>query len=296
MKNQLIYHKQNLIIISYTAHGDYHSYMGIFRFLLNYYKNIYLTIDKNTPLVILKDLLKDKKDRFNFCSIEEIINLNLNVLETNMLNLSIPKCKHGIWNTTKIFNKPIDFYKNKGIKYYNDSSFAKDLNIKKESDFSGYEMTHVGNTIFYKNIGLNADLVYKYYYYERNKNIEDKIYIEILSKNNLQNNDPKYNIICEYNTPKNNYILNRKYINNDYTNINVHKICDNPITLLKLFENATEIHLMENSVPLILYYLQKSNLFVIQNTINIHLYMRRRSIECVNMLRNPILNNWNFID
>jgi len=53
---------------------------------------------------------------------------------------------------------------------------------------------------------------------------------------------------------------------------------------------------MENSIALILYYLQKSNLLTIKNTINIHLYMRKRSIECVNMLRNPILNNWNFID
>jgi len=296
MKKKFIYYKQNLIIISYTAHGDYHSYIGIFRFLLNYYKNIYLIIDTNTPLLILKDLLKDKADRFKFCSIKEIIDLNLNVLYTDMLNLSIPKCKNGRWNTVKVFNKPIEFYKNKGIKYYNDNSFAKDLNIKDESDFSGYEMTDIGNTIFYKNIGLNPNLVYKYYYYKRDHNIEDKIYKKILSKNNLQINEPKYNIICEYNTSKKNYVLDKKYINNDYINININKICDNPITLLKLFENATNIHLMENSIALILYYLQKSNLFIIKNTINIHLYMRRRSIECVNMLRNPILNNWNFIE
>ena len=45
------------------------------------------------------------------------------------------------------------------------------------------------------------------------------------------------------------------YILNDYTNINIHKICDNPILLLTLFINSTEIHLMENSIALFLYYL-----------------------------------------
>lgn len=288
--------KNNLIIISYTSHGDYHSYIGIFRFLLRYYNIIHIVINQNTPLFILKDLLKDKINRFKFCNIDEIIKLNLNVKYTNMLNLSISKCKHGRWNTNKIFNKPIEFYMNKGIKYYNDNTFAKNLNIKEESDFSGYEMTDIGNTIFYKNIGLNPNLVFKYYYYERNKAIEDKIYKHILLKHNIQSNNPLYNIICQYNTTKNNYIVNKKYINNNYININIHKICDNPITLLKLFENASEIHLMENSIALLLYYLQKSNIFKIQNKINIHLYMRKRNIECINMLRNPILENWNFIE
>lgn len=290
-------YKDNLIIISYTAHGDYHSYMGLFRFLLKYYKFIYLVIDDiHTPLLIIKDLLKDKINHFNFYNKYDIIKINLDSNTTDILNLSIPLCKHGVWNTRRIYKEPIEYYKKKGCKYYNDSSFAKTLNLDKEhSDFSGYDMSYIENVKFYKNIGFNPDIVFKYYYYQRNIEKEQELYLDILNKYKLDISNPKYNIICEYSHRNSNYVMNKNNIKNNYTNINIHKICDNPILLLTLFINSTEMHLMENSIALFLYYLQKSNTFKLNKQLNIHLYMRKRAENCVNMLRNPILENWKFI-
>ena len=71
---------------------------------------------------------------------------------------------------------------------------------------------------------------------------------------------------------------------------------DNPLYLIKLIENAEEIHLFENSSALMIYFLQISNNFNYKNKIYMHFYARFRSQNINDVYKYPILNNWEFIN
>lgn len=95
--------------------------------------------------------------------------------------------------------------------------------------------------------------------------------------------------------------INKKYIKNNYKCINLHMITPNPLYLLTLIENAKDIHVIENSLALMIYYLQHKKIININYNIYFHTYARKRrwksfyQYEFDNMLLSPKLDNWTIL-
>ena len=86
--------------------------------------------------------------------------------------------------------------------------------------------------------------------------------------------------------------------------INLHNISPNLVDVLKILENSDDIHLIENTVSLLVYHLQSANLLDRFN-VNLHAYARKESHrkcdgpDCnnpyLNMLLLPKLDNWEVV-
>jgi hypothetical protein len=144
---------------------------------------------------------------------------------------------------------------------------------------------------FYTELGIDPKIRISKFSYDRDFESEDKLYQSL----NLSSD---YSVICEMEDG----MIDRKYINGKV--INLHKLTGNFLNILKIIENANEIHLVENSIALFVYHMQSIN--KLKNVpINLHAYARKESHrrcdgpECnnkfLNMLKCPKLENWNFI-
>lgn len=144
---------------------------------------------------------------------------------------------------------------------------------------------------FYSELGLNPEIRVSSFNYVRDHEEEDKLYQSL-------NLPEEYCVICE--TEDN--IIDKKYIRG--STINLHKLTDNFLNILKVIENAKEVHLIENSIALFVYHMQNIEKMKMVS-INLHAYARKEShrkcdeSECnnkfLNMLQYPKLSNWNFI-
>ena len=81
------------------------------------------------------------------------------------------------------------------------------------------------------------------------------------------NKSDKFNIVIQ-NIPK-------KYINNSFTNINIHMTCEFPGLLIPLLEKAEEIHLIDVSTSLLIYHLQYKSILSRNLKIYYHSYYRK---------------------
>jgi hypothetical protein len=95
--------------------------------------------------------------------------------------------------------------------------------------------------------------------------------------------------------------INRKYIPKNIKIINLHHLSDNTIKLIQLIESAAEVHLIENSIALLVYHMQFKKLMKLKK-INLHLYARKepervytKDNKFIRMLLSPKLKNWNLI-
>jgi hypothetical protein len=140
---------------------------------------------------------------------------------------------------------------------------------------------------FYKGVFINTEIRYNFFHVDRNKEIENDIFESLLRCNNIQIGE-EYDVICEFGP----HIIRNEF--KKRKTINIHHCTNNPIRLLKLFENATEIHLVENSHVLLLYYSSMSGLIKLRN-VNIHIYARNRSESLYKMFLNPKIEDWNII-
>lgn len=144
---------------------------------------------------------------------------------------------------------------------------------------------------FYAELGLYPKLRISKFNYERDIESEDNLYQSL----NLPLN---YSVVCEMEEE----MVDRKYVSGEI--INLHRITDNFLNILKVIENANEIHLVENSIALFVYHMQNINKMK-DKQINLHAYARKEphrrcdGPDCnnkfLNMLQYPKLENWNFI-
>lgn len=145
---------------------------------------------------------------------------------------------------------------------------------------------------FYSKLGFSPDLRITKFDYQRNYEKEQELYSSL-------NLPEKYSVICEMGEN----LIDKKYIKENHI-INLHRLTDNFLHTLKIIENATEVHLIENSIALFVYHMQ--NIKKMKDVeINLHTYSRKEvhrkcdSVDCdnkfLNMLKHPKLKNWNFI-
>lgn len=281
--------RESLIFLGWNAYGDFLSYNGMIRFLLNYFDKIYIKADNNF-LDYLNDLYNDVLDRVIFVSIDDVINIASNK-KTPVLNLIqyVDFDENGV---TSIVNA--DKFQNISLKiivpselYFNgDNKISGLLNLGPE--YTNSNLDYIDNASnFYTNVGLNPEIRYNYFYYNRLINDEDNLYKELLVKNNISVEED-YIVICDTDTNK----IRDEYKNIKYVNIN---FCTNhPLRLITLLENAKEIHLIDNSNVLFLYYLQMSGLKKFNN-VTIHIYSRNRFEYYYKMFMNPKIESWKII-
>ena len=144
---------------------------------------------------------------------------------------------------------------------------------------------------FYAELGLDPKIRIHRFDYKRDLESEDKLYKSL-------NLPSKYSVICEMEEG----MIDRKYVNGDI--INLHKLTDNFLNILKIIENANETHLVENSIALFVYHMQNISKMK-KVSVNLHAYARKEphrkcggpncNNKFLNMLQCPKLDNWNFI-
>lgn len=145
---------------------------------------------------------------------------------------------------------------------------------------------------FYSELGIDPKIRIQNFNYNRSMEKEEKLY-------NSLNLPKKYSVICEMSDN----MIKRDYIKEDYI-VNLHKLSDNFMYTLKVIENASEVHLIENSISLFVYHMQHV-LKMKMIDINLHTYARQEPHrKCdnpnsnnlyLNMLKCPKLPNWSFI-
>jgi hypothetical protein len=275
---------EKLLFIGWTAYGDILSYNGLIRTLLKYVDKLYFRVDG--------DHLKYAKNLFN--NEDRIIILSKN----DSLRLILEEDDLYVLNSVQSVN-----FDESGVISKVDSDEFKDLvdgshfinGINKLSNYIEFEENEIQNNLnyidnasnFYVNLGLNPELRYLNFFYNRKVDEEEKLKNELLLRNGIQPNE-EFDIICE--------MPNNK-IRDEYKSrkcINIHHCTDNPLNLISLFESSTDIHLVEDSHTLFLYYLCMSEIINIKS-ITIHLYARNRFEYYYKMFMNPISKNWKFI-
>jgi len=271
---------KKILVYLYDGFGDYFSYNGLLRYLTTLYDKVYVSDYFNSQFG--KTLTKDNKNIIFLCSRNEVLkfkrqHLDIDILDARVHTKFEKQLSAGfIGNYFDVNNKIGQHF---GIEC-ND-------NIEIIDNASG----------FYIKSGIPSDIRIKYFYYERDCEVETQFYNKILEKYNLSKND-KYTLICEYGTN----LIDRKYIETENV-INMHKLANSTLDLLYLIENANDIHLIENSIALMIYMLQIKKLLK-QNKIYFHVTARNdvESRKCTKdnyqtnifstMLLNPKIDDW----
>jgi len=269
----------DLIFLSYTPNGDCLSLNGMIRFLLKYYKKIYYhvpnPVQQKYVSVLYNDLEEGRLIISDTDSILNIINTNINIL-----NQMYPECE--------LFKN-----ENNASNYFNrDNHISKILGLPDLSKQDPPYLLSNSTTFYFKNCGINPDHINTYFYYKRNNEIENNVYENILKFHGLTKND-KYIIVSLMPGIQ----LNGSYIRNKNLKlINICFLIDMPLYLIKLLENAEEIHVVEHSNALMMYYLQVSNNFNYKKKVFMHYYARNRTKFLIDMYKYPKLPNWIFLD
>ena len=282
--------KEGLVFLGWNAYGDFLSYNGMVRFLLNYFDKVYIKADSRF-LDYLNDLYNDVLDKVIFMSdvqIIDFINQNKNIAVLNLIQY-VDFNESGITsvvNSYKFGNISLKSIVSDKLYFNGDNKISSFLNL--DFEYTNSNLDYIDNASnFYTNIGLNPEIRYKYFYYNRLINGEDNSYKELLVKNNISVEED-YIVICDTDTNK----IRDEYKNIKYVNID---FCTNrPLQLITLLENAKEIHLIDNSNVLFLYYLQMAGLTKFDN-VTIHIYSRNRFEYYYKMFMNPKIESWKII-
>lgn len=258
---------KTLIYQVYDAFGDWISCNGMIRHLSKDYDKVILVLDTDGCLSFVKDLFKDNS-KVDFVSLSHYHNMCSSHEDFDVIDVRVNETYSHPGNTGSYFSKN-NHYGNYRAEKITDNA-------------SG----------FYINLGFSPEIRIKDFYYERDYESEEKLCESL----NLPND---YAVICEM---EENMIC-RDYIKSENI-INLHRITDNFAKTIRLIENAKEVHLIENSISLLVYHMQMIGKMK-SIPVNLHTYARKESHrQCdgpncnnkfLNMLRCPMIDNWRFI-
>jgi hypothetical protein len=257
---------KNIFFIGYDAIGDYISYNGMIRSLSEYYDKV-TVVTNYGDFVRLSFRDNDKITNISYNSYYELINKDeyFDIIDAR------------VWED---YGKPPI----KGNYYDRNNKFG-DLCEQVVNDNA---------SSFYSILGFPISNRINKYYLQRLDEQENNL----MNKHHLINTE--YSVICEYGINN----INRKYVEKENI-VNLHMISNDMLDIVKIVENANDIHLIENSVALLIYHLQSKNLMKKVN-VNLHAYSRKdvpyrvcngddKNNFYINMLLSPRLENWNII-
>lgn len=289
-----------LYVTSYAAYGDLMIVNGIVNFLTNFYDQIILFMDynfENKQKVYSK--LFGHNSKVTLMSYDYFMingsNFNHSKDEVDFLYFLQPEhwassCQMG---DTLLVERGYticgtDFLKRitpKNIFSSFINPIGDHLNLRyDESKYIKYILDDVGCLSLRSKIP--TEVLHNNFNYERCYEDEDKLF-------NSLNLPDEYSVICEYGD----YKVNRDYITCDHI-INLHKL-SNYFDIVKVIEEATEIHLIPNSISAFIYFLQvtfkikKKKVFY---NMNARIEDDFVTVFYNNLVSNPKLNNWSFIE
>jgi hypothetical protein len=299
-----------LFVSVYYGIGDYLSTNGLINFLSIYYDQIFILCHWND--VEFLNLMYRNNDRIGPMSIDYFYHLkienqkfcNFSVNENTFDFLSVVDLQH--WDC-KSYVSASDFLSKElpGQCFFNFDEPGS-LPIGKKFGFDGIDLDdNLDNAsfMFYNSIGLPHEIKYKNFSFNRLYEDENKLF-------NSLNIESHYTVICEYSGPNIedlipsvtvDNLIDRKYLSDKNRIINLHKLSPKYFDIVKVIENANEVHLIENSIALFVYYLQISGRMK-PIPIKLHAYARKEEKrnykikpKFLNMLLTPKLDNWEFI-
>jgi hypothetical protein len=281
--------QKKLFFRPYWGYGDWISVNGMVRFFSSKYDEVNLVID-GSNINFVKNLYKDDPKIKLIHSNQVVLNnqiddyLNLEIWEQKKED--IPK---NFYNRFKQIGKKF----NLDVISVDDDCYTIIKSPHKFTEKCKFIMEDNASA-FYIAAGIPKEYKLDKFYYERDFQSEDTFFENL----NLPDD---YIVVCEYESN----LIDRKYIENKQLKIvNINNISEKYFDIIKIIENAKEIHLIENSIALLVYHLQYKNLM--KNVpINMHTYSRKEEIRrChsselsnlyLDMFMHPCLKNWNFI-
>lgn len=275
---------KNLFYIGGTLNGDFIHFLGLIRYLTKYYEKIHFYIEPDNEhtnyINTVQYLYNDILDKIIFFSRLPIRYIKKNA-KKNDHTIILAGCRY---RTSDFSNIVILNFNTKHYHLNIDNEYNNIFNFNTDEENKSHEKIPGTHLDLYNSIGLNYNIAYKYFYIKRDLEMEDTIYKDILLKNKIIDN--KYSIIC------NDGKIKMKYLNDNKIYIDIHYITPIPYHLIKLFENAEELHLIENSNTLFIYHLYNSGMVKIKN-VKIHFYTRNR-VYANNYLY-PKINEWEYL-
>lgn len=294
--------KKVILIPPNFAYCDCLSVIGLVYYLLNYYEKIYFFLDTDQGLFNYYTTYFKNDLTFNLCvfitnDIKELVN-NGSYDEYHICNVLT-----GGWESANFkYSELANINKNH---YFNDlNPLYNVLNIPLEhkcfpNKHIPSETTQLKHLFYYELIGLNNYVRMNYFHYERNLQLEYQYKSIVLERHGIQPNG-KYNII---NDPIGSYPRVVQHIKNGYPTININYLATCPGQLIKLLEDAEEIHFVEGCNVNFFYHCQYKGIFNYNKNIYFHVWARNRNWGDPNMnldyawkmMDTPRLNNWKFI-
>lgn len=303
---------KTLFISTYSAHGDQIAINGMVNFLSLYYDKIYILVSWMFVPTI----------EYLYSEINNVYPMSYDyfMLDVNFPNDKFPNpeflCLLGdeyidqtcvnkigkIVDDSAVTIKDIIYLKN----ISNNFIYSSKNPIGKKFGFNIPKIEKLDMVSdFYNKVGLPTEIKYKCFNFNRSSKDEDELIKKI-------NPPDSYAIVCEYTKVPNkefnvldlsskvsnfhdkNYI-NRKYIKSKFI-INIHMLSEKYFDIIKLVENAEEVHLIENSFSMLIYFLQLSGRMK-KIPINFHTYYRKEEQRRDNykVYIKPKLDNWNLI-
>jgi len=281
--------QKKLFFRPYWGYGDWISVNGMVRFFSTKYDEVNLVID-GSNINFVKNLYKDDPKIKLIHSNQVVLNnqiddyLNLEIWEQKKED--IPK---NFYNRFKQIGKKF----NLDVVNVDDDCYTIIKSPHKFTEKCKFIMEDNASA-FYIAAGIPKEYKLDKFYYERDFQSEDTFFENL----NLPDD---YIVVCEYGSN----LIDREYIENKKLKIvNINNISEKYFDIIKVIENAKEVHLIENSIALLVYHLQYKNLMK-NVSINMHTYSRKEEIRrCysselsnmyLDMFMHPCLKNWNFI-
>lgn len=279
---------KNLFYIAWNASGDFIHFFGLIRYLTKYYEKIhfYIKDDKNKDnyMKCVEYLYNDILDKIIFFSRYPIKYVRKHTNKNDHTIILWNMFGSSAFNNIVILNSNGKYFDlNNNNEYHNIFNFNVDEENKSHEQLTGQHLN------IYNAIGLNYNVAYKYFNIKRDFEIENNIYNDIMFKYKIIDN--KYSIIC------NDGKIKMKYLNDNKIYIDINYITPIPYHLIKLFENAEELHLIENSHTLFIYHLYNSGMVKIKN-VKIHFYTRTSATRRKGYANNylyPKINEWEYL-
>lgn len=258
--------KKNCFFITYDAYGDWYSVNGLVRYLSTNYKKLYLIVDYSSTL--------KKYATYEFVSSMFSDVKNIKVIKNNFFRIiiKIPFLNAEVVDTRFNENNKLKTT----LKVYNKFNPVNKIKL----------LSNNNSNLFYNHLGIDDKIKFKFFsvpkLFFKNSYISEKV------------------IICE--TYKNQ--INRKYLSEKDNLINLHNKFSNPLEIIPLVKKCEELHLIENSIALLIYFLSY-NKIIFPRKVFLHLYARidekkrypdeLQKDRFFNMFLQPRLSNWNVI-
>jgi hypothetical protein len=284
----------SIFVRPYTGYGDWISVNGLIRFLSSKYKEVNLIYDGMSDEFI-KNLYRDdnKIKTIDYYQVQLNSNLDWDYLDLQTARQSPPPSSnfYNIFNPIgKKFGLPVHDLKDEWFH----PQFLIDPTESAKFSEESKNILENNASAFYVSAGIPTNYRIDNFYYQRDLDSENKFFNDL-------NLPQKYVVISEYGEN----LIDRQFIKNkDVPLININNISPKYFDIIKVIENAEEVHLIENSTALLIYHMQYKKLMD-SIEINLHTYARKEMVrKCISkdesnifldMMRFPELENWKFI-